>query len=1054
MENSQKKERQSVGRLLSGLMFTALFSLATIVAFAQSKTVTGIILDETGEPVTGANVIVVGTTNGIITDMDGNFRLSNVAESAKIRVSYIGYLSQEVSVAGKTHLQIQLQEDTQALDEVIVIGYGVQKKSDVTGAVAVVSSKDLTMRPVSNAMEALQGKAAGVDVTSNQRPGELGKIRVRGMRSLDDDLNDPLYVVDGIVLSSGGIEALNPKDIESINVLKDASSTAIYGSRGANGVILVTTKRGKTGALNLNYSGTVSFEKIHDLQPSMSASEYITWRRWAYHNANPEAFAPGNQPNKEQDMSIFASSDPAALDNVMKGWASGTWDPSKVTNTDWADLASQTGISQEHTVSAGGGTDKMKSFFSIGYLNNEGTQKGQSYERYNLTATVDITPVNWFTLGGSVNAAWSNQYYGYSRTGQSSTSGPTEIYNAAKAIPNWTTPYDENGDIIQSPGGINGVYTVIDEWKYSKDDRQVLRLLGNGYANFNIGEMWKPLDGLNYKTSFGSDMRFHRQGIYLDQNSATRGGGTNYARWDYDRRFCWVLDNVISYNKTIDIHKFDVTLLHSASQYNAETARMSEENVPKASYLWNNMGAVSVTDASAKVSISTGLAEKALVSYGYRLNYSLMEKYLLTVSGRYDGASQLAEGNKWAFFPSAALGWRMEQESFLSDVDWLHQLKLRAGVGVTGNSAIDAYATLGNIRSNYAPFGGQSDVLFYVPNEPYYWSDNVKMANSQLGWEKTTQWNFAVDFSILKGRIGGSIDLYMSNTDDLIMDMKIPTITGYSSTMANVGKTKNHGVDVSLRFIPVDARDFTWTSNLNAAWQKDEIVELAYGKNDMVDNSWFIGQSIRVYYGYESDGLWQESDAAEMAKFNEKGEKFTAGMVKPVDKNGDYIMNEEDRVVLGNRMPRWTLGWSNSFRYKNVELNIEMNGRMGYMVSTGGEAQGAVSNQRTINYWRPDNTNADYQKPIYTGTPGSSLDPYSGLLGFKDASYIKMRNISLGYYLPNKICNRIGLNNLKVYGQLRNPGNIYSSIDFLDLDLGESVSFYNRGVTLGLEISF
>ncbi|MDR0394756.1 MAG: TonB-dependent receptor [Tannerella sp.] len=1049
-----KRKKCSSRALLPRLMFTALFSLAAMVAFAQGLTLTGIVLDETGGPVAGANIAVVGTTNGVITDMDGKFELSGVADNARIRVSYIGYVTQEIPVSGRTHVQIQLEEDTRALEEVVVIGYGVQKKSDVTGAVAVVSSKDLTMKPASNALEALQGKAAGVDITSNQRPGELGTVRVRGVRSITAS-NSPLYVVDGVVLSAGGIETLNPRDIESINVLKDASSTAIYGSRGANGVILVTTKRGKTGAFNLNYAGTVTFENIRDLQPSMNAEEYITWRRWAYHNATPDSFSPGNQPSREQDMTVFNSSDPTALNNVLKGWAGGAWDPSKVTDTNWTDLVSQTGLSQEHTFSASGGTETLKSFLSIGYLNNEGTQKGQSYERYNLTASVDITPTRWLVMGGSVNTAWSNQKYGYSRTGQSTNSGPTEIYNAAKAIPNWTMPYDENGLIVNTPGGINGVYTVIDEWKKSNDDRQALRLLGNVYTNVNIGEICSPLEGLNYKVSFGSDMRYFRQGIYLDQSSAVRGGGTSYARWDYNRRFSWVLDNIISYNKTLlDIHAFDVTLLHSASQNNTESARMSEENVPKSSYKWNNMGAVSVTDASAKVSISTGLTESSLVSYGYRLNYSLMEKYLLTVSGRYDGASMLAEGNKWAFFPSAALGWRMEQESFLNDVDWLQQLKLRVGVGMTGNAAIDPYSTLGNIRSNYAPFGGQSDVLFYVPNEPYYWSDNVRMANPKLGWEKTTQWNFAVDFSVLKGRINGSVDVYTSRTNDLIMDMNIPTITGYSTTLANVGKTKNKGIDISLQFIPVDTRNFTWFSGFNTAWQKEEIVELAYGKNDMVFNSLFIGQPISVYYGYESDGLWQDSDAGEMAKFNENGEKFTPGMVKPVDQDGDYTMTEEDRVILGNRSPKWTLGWSNTLRYGDIELNVELNGRMGYMISTGGEAQGAVSNQRKIDYWRPDNTNADYQKPIYTGTPGTSLDTYSSLIGFKKASYVKVRNISLGYYLPGKVCSKLGINNLKVYGQLRNLGNIYSSIDFLDLDMGEAVSFYNRGMTLGLEISF
>lgn len=479
---------------------------------------------------------------------------------------------------------------------------------------------------------------------------------------------------------------------------------------------------------------------------------------------------------------------------------------------------------------------------------------------------------------------------------------------------------------------------------------------------------------------------------------------------------------------------------------------MSAENIPKESYKWNNMGSVDITNSTSRASMGTGLTQSQLASYMGRINYSFKDRYLLTVSGRYDGSSVLSAGHKWAFFPSAALGWRLDQEAFMQDISWLDQLKLRLGMGMTGNSAIDAYATLGSIRSFYIPFGGTGNALAYGTNEPYYFSNSVLMANPALEWEKTTQWNLGLDVTFLRGRIGGAIDLYKSNTKDLLMQMSIPTLTGYSSTMANVGKTKNKGVDVSLNIIPVETRNFNWNSTLNAAWQKEEIVELANGKNDMVDNSWFIGQSISVYYGYDNAGLWQESDAAEMAKFNENGEKFTAGSVRPVDQNGDYVIDSEDRVVLGNRNPRWTLGWSNTFNYKGIELNIELYGRMNYLVSTGGETQNGIPNQRKIDYWTPDNTGAEYQKPVYTGTPGVSGDAYSSLLGFKEASFVKFRNISLGYFLPNNICKTIGVNNLKVYTQLRNPGNLYSSIDFLDLDFG--TTYYNRGVTFGIEIGF
>jgi hypothetical protein len=394
----------------------------------------------------------------------------------------------------------------------------------------------------------------------------------------------------------------------------------------------------------------------------------------------------------------------------------------------------------------------------------------------------------------------------------------------------------------------------------------------------------------------------------------------------------------------------------------------------------------------------------------------------------------------------------MDQEDFLSNLDWLQQLKLRLGVGLTGNAAVGPYDTLGAINSYYVPFGGASDAILYVPNEPYYTANLTPKANPNLGWEKTTQWNLGLDFSILKGRIGGTIDFYTSKTDDLLMYVSIPTITGYANIWDNIGKTKSKGVDLSLNFVPVEINGFTWSSNFNATWSTIKIVELAYGENDMVGNLWFIGKSLNVYYGYENGGLWQESDTEEMAKWTK--EKFSAGMVKPVDKNGNYEMDDEDRVVFGTRDPKWVLGWSNTFNYKGLELNIEMGGRMGYIVNAGSEAQGGPGNQRKIDYWTPENPVADWQKPIWTATPGVSGDPYAGLLGYKKASYIKVRNVSLGYFLPKNICKPAGISNLKLYAQLRNPGNIYSTVDYLDLDLGESTSFYNRGVTFGIDVTF
>ena len=1047
------RKNQVTDKLLSGtnvlrrLMFLALVALCTSGAWAQ-KQVSGTVVDAAGEAVIGASVMVKGTSTGTITDFDGNFTLQNVSEKASLVISYVGYRNQTIAVAGKSQLNVTLEEDRQLLDEVVVVGYGVQRKSDVTGALTRVGEKELNTKPVANAFEALQGKAAGVDITTSERPGTVGSIAIRGQRSISAG-QGPLYVVDGVPLQAGGIETLNPRDIESIDILKDASSTAIYGSRGANGVVLVTTKRGQEGKTQLSYSGAFTFEKIVDKSPAMSASDYITWRRWAYYNSAPDKYTPGDQPTQEQDKAFFAG-DETALNNVMKGWSGGSWDGSKVTDTDWTEFVKQTGVTQEHNVSVRGGTKNLAGYVSFGYLNNKGTQKGQSYERYNLTASADVQGTPWFKAGGSVNASYGVQQYGYSVPYGTST-GAKELYSAAKSILRYTLPYDENGEIITQPGGsTTNTYSIIDEWSKSTDQRQTFRALGSFYAQLDFGKMWEPLQGLQWKTQFGPDFRFYRRGNFLDSSSISRAGGKNSASRSEERHFAWTLDNMLLYNRGFGDHNVGLTLLQSASKSNTENSSMSEVGVTIPSFLWNNMGAIDITDSQYQASMGTGLSEYALSSYMVRVNYSFKDRYLLTASARWDGSSVLAEGNKWDFFPSMALGWRMEQESWLRDVTWLDQLKLRFGVGVTGNAAVSPYGTLGVISSYWMPFSTGNSQIF-VTNEPYYTSGSNAMPNKNLGWEKTTQWNFGIDFSFLKGRIGGTIDLYKSNTKDLLLAMSVPSLSGYPSMMANVGETKNKGLEVTLNVIPILTKDFMWNSNLNFALQKDEIVELANGKEDDINNAWFIGESIAVHYGYEANGLWQESDAAEMAKFNENGAKFTVGSVRPVDQNGDYKIDADDRVILGNKNPRTTAGWTNTFTWKGIELNLELMGRFGYMISTGGEGQLGMYQQREIDYWTPSNTGAEWQKPVYSQAGG---DAYAGLLGFKDASFIKIRNLSLGYNFDKQLLSKlgIGLSNAKIYIQGKNLGMLYSSVDFMDLDTG--ATFYNRGFTVGLQVDF
>lgn len=1045
------------------ILFLALFGVLSIAASAQGKTVSGTVIDQTGEPIVGASVLVKGTTIGVATDVDGNYSLTKVPDNAILEFRYIGYVSQDIKVDGRSEINVTMKEDVAMLDEVVVVGYGVQKKSDVTGAMTTLSAKDLQTRPVSNAFEALQGKAAGVDITTNERPGTIGSINIRGQRSLTAS-SSPLYVVDGVpLLSASAIETLNPRDIESIDILKDASATAIYGSRGANGVILVTTRNGKSGQFSLNYSGSVTTSKIVDRAKSMSAADFITFKRWAAYNLDPENYAHPNSPTKESDTRLFGSTldGNTSFDNVMRGWASGTWNPAAVIDTDWTDFVTQTGFTQEHTLSASGGTEQMNAYASFGYLSNDGTQKGQWYKRYTGKVSANITPVKWFEIQASINATWSEQDYGMSTLGASSTTGrPDAIYDMSKSIFNHAVPYDADGNRVINPGGENTIFSIIDEQNHSTQKSQTFRALGSFAATLKLGEIWAPLKGLNYKIAFGPDFRHWREGAYIDGYSVNRVNnngteGTNFARLKNRRDFSWTLDNMITYNNTFNkVHSVGLTLLQTASKWNYETASMSLSGLEQDMYRWNAMGSLDITNSENGAGMSTGLNERQLESYMIRVNYGFDDRYLLTASARWDGASQLSAGRKWAFFPSMSLGWRIQQESFLRDVNWLTNLKIRAGVGTTGNSAISPYSTLGKIQSIYVPTSEGYDKA-YTMNDPAYVKDVLVMANTEVGWEKTTQWNFGIDYGFLNNRINGSLEFYTSKTKDLLLNMTVPTVTGYGSTIANIGKTSNKGFEVTINAIPVETRDFTWNTSFNLGWQKDKIDELSNGKEDDIANKWFIGEQIGVYYDYEADGLWQDTpeDIAEMAKWKEvSGYNFSAGMVKPKDQNGDYKMDNEDRVIVGHKRPAMTAGWSHSFNYKGIELSCQIYGRFNYMVLADQHLFGFGQLGEAVDYWTPDNTGAEYQKPILTTVQTGDVDQFSTQHGYKKANFVRMRNISLGYTIPSRYLSKVQLKHVKVYGQVINPFDFYQSVDGLDLDTGKS--YYNRSWVLGLEIGF
>jgi TonB-dependent starch-binding outer membrane protein SusC len=572
---------------------------ATGIAGAlQQLQVSGKVTDAaSGQPLPGVNVIVSGTTTGVLTDTDGVFSISLSNPNATLEFTFIGYIKIVMPVQGRTTFNISMVESITTLDEIVVVGYGTQKKSDITGSVVSVSSQQITERPVTNVFQALQGKAAGVDITTSLRPGTLGSISIRGSRSLTAS-NSPLYVVDGIpILSNSGIETLNEQDIESIEILKDASATAIYGSRGANGVVLVTTKRGNDGKFQLNYSGSLTNEKMVWRSEYMDVAEFMEFSRWgAYYqsyNATTGIYSrlPGNTPTLANDGTInYFTAEPTAWQNIQRGWAGGTWDPSKVETFDWLGVVTQPNWTQDHTISASGGTRTMKAYGSLGYLDNQGTTKGQEYKRYTMRTNVELIPREWIKFGAGINGSWQYQDYGQSRTGGSSNV-TTDLIAAAARIEPYSLPYDEAGNRIVHPGGKARVWNVIDEWKYSTNQRETLRLLGSLFTEINI------FKGLRYRMNFGPDFRFYRNGYYNDSRSIVRELSASNASVSNAKDFSYTIDNLLYYDNKFGAHNIGVTLLQTASKWTSESSSISGQGVEFPSQMWYNLG--SLTSAPA-----------------------------------------------------------------------------------------------------------------------------------------------------------------------------------------------------------------------------------------------------------------------------------------------------------------------------------------------------------------------------------------------------------------------------------------------------------------------
>ncbi|UOQ70425.1 SusC/RagA family TonB-linked outer membrane protein [Hymenobacter cellulosilyticus] len=975
-------------------------------------------------------------------------------------------MTQEVTV-GAGPVNVTLQEDVKQLADVVVVGYGTQKKSDVTGALSSVSEEKIKQVPVQNVTQALQGRAAGVDVAgSNFRPGESPSIRIRGNRSVRAS-NEPLYVVDGIPLAQGtGLNDFNPDDIESVEVLKDASATAIYGSRGANGVVIVTTKRGKEGKFSISYNSYASFDRAQRTLDVFDGAEFAEVRREAYRTSGSYTTP---YPNPAGDFTLFGT-DPNVWNNIANAytWKDRTarvpetreataeekarfaqygfpnvtqipiYDPSKIQTTDWQKEALRTAFTQNHQLSASGGSENLRTSLSVGYLSQEGIQYGQDFTRYTARATFDFKINKIISVGGSTNASLGVQNYG------------PDIYGKAVGQLPYAAPYDAAGVFQFNPGADANILNPLRDPENTFNERRVARFFTSLYAEARL------LEGLRYRLNIGPDFRNARNGQFRGARSTGQGGGSNavsFAQYDQSQNFTYVIENLLFYDKQLsENHSLGVTLLQSAQQDRSEGSSVSATNLPYDSQKWYNIG--STYNAQAQSFGSGPFVRRRLMSYMGRVNYSFKDRYVLTATGRADGASVLAQGRKWAFFPSVALAWKLQEETFFKELTYLSELKLRGGYGSVGQASVDPYTTGGTLQQT--PYVWDEIAAYgYTPTPGTLPNTLGGLPNRDLEWERTATVNVGLDFGFLRNRVTGSVEVYRANTTGLLLPRALPTVSGFNNVLQNIGATRNTGVEVSLSTVNMERGKFRWGTDFIFTKNKEEFVELASGKQDDIGNRWFIGQPLGVYYDYQYDGIWQTWETEGLARY-----RATPGTIKVVDVNNDGLINTADQVVLGSNRPKWTGSVNNSFSFRGFDLSFLVYARVGQLLGTGYRpGLGGRFPGMQVDYWTPANPSNSAPRP----NSREDQATYSSSMLYRSGSFAKVRSISLSYTFPKELVSKFYSSNLSVYVNAVNPFLItkYEGLDPEATDVGSNTAelaqarnLSTKSLVFGLRIGF
>ncbi|MDR1919537.1 MAG: TonB-dependent receptor [Tannerellaceae bacterium] len=1019
----------------------------------RGRTITGLVKDDTG-PIIGANIIVKGTSNGNITDYEGKFILENVPADAILQISYIGYLTQEIKLTNQTQVTVILREDSEALEEVVVIGYGTLKKKDLTGAVSQMSASSMRDLKVSHPTQALAGQLAGVQVQQSAgAPGDAAVIRVRGAGSISAS-NAPLYVVDGYPLGEQNLNSINPSDIESIEVLKDASASAIYGSRAANGVVLVTTKSGKSGKIVVNLDLYYGFQNVTKKLDLMDAQEFAAMSKEAFNTNYTER--TGNPASDPLDVRPSGNRYryPAIYDDAAAMAAIGA-------GTDWQDEIFRTAPVQNYQLSVSGGSERTKYMFSTGYFSQDGIIIGSDYERFSARAKIDSELTQWLKVGVNLAPTYIGE-----NTIQAGHWASNGVVLAAGATSSIVPVRHEDGtwasqaEYAVASDGLTGVTNAVANALDVDRSKNTLRLFGNMYAEISL------LKNLKFKTTFGADIMQWRSKYFYPSNvpangtvaplpSTARSGNT-----ENREVLNWLNENTLTYAASFGLHEIDAVAGFTAQKNVYNQSKVEASDFPDDIIRTMNNGKVKTG--------TSDMNEWSLLSYLARVNYRFNNKYYLTASIRTDGSSRFGKNNRYGYFPSGSVAWRLSQEEFMQDIDWLSDLKVRGSFGLTGNNSIPNYGAIGTMENKNYVFGsGTGSVVTGLAQKSF--------SNNDLTWEKTQQFDFGLELALFNSRLSFIFDLYSRNTTDLLLEVDIPTITGFSRAWRNIGKVNNKGFEFSVNTVNVQSKDFLWNTNLNLSANRNKVLALGPSGDPIQSDGGagtthitMIGEVMGSFYGYKQIGVYMNQ--ADLENSPHLADSHV-GDVKYADVDGNGTIDANDRTLIGNNEPAFTWGMTNQIVYKNLDLSFVLQGVHGrdvlHLAKRFYENLEGNQNQMrtTLNRWHsPDDPGDGWMPRANAQTTGQNNAISTRWI--EDASFVRMNNVTLGYTLPQALAQKCTMQNARIYFSIQNPLTFtaYSGYnpetsfreDDNSLARGADYGVYplNRTFTLGVNVTF